>query len=101
MEKARQKAQDTQERVQQVAQEVHSAVQQEAENQGLTRQQKCTSRKLCARPSNRAHGHSGRRIDVSLEAGNTRGGCIVIPCGCLASLPLLFSGAAVVLLFVF
>jgi hypothetical protein len=94
VEKARQKAQDTQERVQQVAQEVHSAVQQEAENQGLTR-------KLCARPSNRAHGHSGRRIDVSLEAGNTRGGCIVIPCGCLASLPLLFSGAAVVLLFVF
>ena len=32
--------------------------------------------------------------------GNTRGGCVVVPCGCLASLPLLFSGAAVLLLVV-
>jgi len=28
--------------------------------------------------------------------GNIRGGCVVIPCGCLVSLPLLLSGAAVV-----
>ncbi len=33
--------------------------------------------------------------------GNTRGGCIVIPCGCLASLPFLLLGAVVARLFVF
>jgi hypothetical protein len=33
--------------------------------------------------------------------GNTRGGCIVIPCGCLASLPFLILGAVVARSFVF
>jgi len=32
--------------------------------------------------------------------GNARGGCIVIPCGCLVTLPLLLPGAAVVWLLV-
>ena len=32
--------------------------------------------------------------------GNTRGGCIVIPCGCLASLPVVLLGAGVARIFV-
>ena len=32
--------------------------------------------------------------------GTTRGGCIVIPCGCLVSLPFLFLGVAVAQLLV-
>jgi hypothetical protein len=33
--------------------------------------------------------------------GHTRGGCIVIPCGCLASLPFVLLGVVVARLFAF
>jgi hypothetical protein len=35
------------------------------------------------------------------KRGDTRGGCIVIPCGCLVSLPFVFLGAAIASLFTF
>jgi hypothetical protein len=35
------------------------------------------------------------------KRGDTQGGCIVIPCGCLVSLPFLFFGAAIARLFGF
>jgi hypothetical protein len=45
-------------------------------------------------------GQTYGRVVGMVGKGHARGGCIVIPCGYLASLPFLVSGAAVVWLLV-